>query len=100
MVLSPLGVVLKVGSVQMAQFSEEYIFRTLKIVLMGVLISNLICYFLWPRSAITKLKFPLIWGVADMQERYGYCDGRFLGFIHTTSPQFLSLLINQYAHVR
>jgi len=40
----------------MAQFSEEYILRTLKIVLMGVLISNTICYFLWPRSAVTKLK--------------------------------------------
>jgi|SRR5579859_1573418 len=44
------------GSVQMAQFSEEYIFRTLKIVLMGVLISNVVCYILWPRSGITKLK--------------------------------------------
>ena len=41
----------------MAQFNEDYILRTLKIVLMGVLISNVICYILWPRSAITKLKF-------------------------------------------
>lgn len=45
------------GSVQLAQFSAEYILRILKIVLMGVLISNVICYFLWPRSAITNLKY-------------------------------------------
>jgi hypothetical protein len=48
---------LTLGSVQLAEFSEEYIFRTLKIVLMGVLISNVVCYALWPRSSITTLKF-------------------------------------------
>jgi hypothetical protein len=46
-----------VGSVQMAQFNEDYILKTFKIVLAGVLISNFVCYVLWPRSAITKLKY-------------------------------------------
>ena len=48
---------LMIGSVQLAYFSEEYILRTLKIVLIGVLISNVVCYCLWPRSAVTKLKY-------------------------------------------
>jgi hypothetical protein len=50
------GLILILGSVQLAQFNDEYILRTLKIVLTGVLISNIICYILWPRSAATKLK--------------------------------------------
>ena len=47
---------LTLGSIQLAQFSVDYIMRILKIVLMGVLISNVVCYILWPRTAITKLK--------------------------------------------
>ena len=41
----------------MAKFSEEYILRILVIVLTGVFISNAICYTIWRRSAITKLKY-------------------------------------------
>jgi len=45
------------GSVQLALFNEDYILKTFKIVLTGVLISNFVCYLFWPRSAITNLKY-------------------------------------------
>lgn len=45
------------GSVQQAHFSVEYVLRIFKFVLIGVLISNVVCYLIWPRSAIIQLKF-------------------------------------------
>jgi hypothetical protein len=64
---------LTLGSVQLAQFSADYILRSLRIILMGILISNLICYLLWPRSGITKLKYSD--PVSLTQERYYHSHG-------------------------
>src|SRR5271170_931222 len=96
------------GSVQLAQFSAEYILRILKIVLMGVLISNLICYLLWPRSAITNLKYSptylrdsdlcrndMITAMDDFSDLFTLLVRSFLSSSSIDTPKFDKLYDNQ-----
>ncbi|PWZ00697.1 hypothetical protein BCV70DRAFT_160354 [Testicularia cyperi] len=53
-------VVVKEGSLHLGHFSFEKTFQVTLVVLVGSLISNLVCFNLWPQSATTNLQIDIV----------------------------------------
>ncbi|PWN51920.1 hypothetical protein IE53DRAFT_405416 [Violaceomyces palustris] len=49
-------VAVKEGSTHLGHFSTDKTFQVSLVVLVGTLVSNLVCFFLWPQSATTNLQ--------------------------------------------